>query len=440
MVTVVAMSDTSDTSDDGASPGSSASSKSSLNAGDICRDYLRNVCKRGKRCKFRHPAGDEAKQLGRKHDFTFCHDFQNSGCRRANCRFIHCTREEEEYFKQTGQLPVRLQQAAALGLGVVPTDIPLLKGEVPICKDFLKGECKRQSRCKFRHLTPSQYDMELRRGADRTRSAQTEMMETFSEDYLTEHGYELLNPCESSLKRKRLTMDLVSEELQYRAAAAAVAAAAPSLPPAAPAAAAPAQLTATDYRLLDEENSMLRRKVEELKKQVSDLVATNEVLLEQNARYRASKNSTCIPIVTVSQVVTPTITPTVARTSMPPIAAAQPINPLSTTVNTLPQLRLDVTNSELVAVSQQALQPRLATEMPVTVATLVPVSLSMDSGMAPPCSSSHTVPQSLAQHSNFVSYPIMSHSLTQLPNTARIATLQPTSTQLALQPNTTQLG
>ena len=42
----------------------------------------------------------------------------------------------------------------------------------------------------------------------------------------------------------------------------------------------PAALTSTDYRLLEEENAMVRHKVKELKKQVSDLVAMNDVLLE----------------------------------------------------------------------------------------------------------------------------------------------------------------
>ena len=36
---------------------------------------------------------------------------------------------------------------------------------------------------------------------------------------------------------------------------------------------------------------MLRKKIDDLKKQVADLTATNEVLLEQNARYRVSKSA-----------------------------------------------------------------------------------------------------------------------------------------------------
>lgn len=88
-------SDTSDISDD--VPNSTYRSRN-----DICRDYLRNVCKRGDRCKYRHPSSEEAKSLGRQAQYTFCHDYQNSGCHRPNCKFMHCTRDEEDYYKQTG--------------------------------------------------------------------------------------------------------------------------------------------------------------------------------------------------------------------------------------------------------------------------------------------------------------------------------------------------
>jgi len=44
--------------------------------------------------------------------------------------------------------------------------------------------------------------------------------------------------------------------------------------------------TNNDSSILESENRLLRKRVEELKKQVSDLMATNEFLLEQNARFR----------------------------------------------------------------------------------------------------------------------------------------------------------
>jgi hypothetical protein len=43
---------------------------------------------------------------------------------------------------------------------------------------------------------------------------------------------------------------------------------------------------ATSVKAVEDENFMLKRRIEELKKQVSDLVATNEYLLSQNAHLR----------------------------------------------------------------------------------------------------------------------------------------------------------
>lgn len=40
---------------------------------------------------------------------------------------------------------------------------------------------------------------------------------------------------------------------------------------------------------MEEENEALKKRVQELEKQVSDLAATNEVLLEQNAQFRLQK-------------------------------------------------------------------------------------------------------------------------------------------------------
>jgi len=38
-------------------------------------------------------------------------------------------------------------------------------GEVPVCKDFLKGECRRGGKCRFRHLSIREYETELTYGA-----------------------------------------------------------------------------------------------------------------------------------------------------------------------------------------------------------------------------------------------------------------------------------
>ncbi|KTG02070.1 hypothetical protein cypCar_00018496 [Cyprinus carpio] len=126
---------------------------SDLGLDGVCRDFLRNVCKRGKRCRFRHPDFNEVPDLGvQKNEFIFCHDHQNKECVRTNCRFVHGSKEDEDYYKKTGELPLRLRGKVAAGLGLSPTDLPLSRGEVPICRDYLKGECQRGNKCKFRHV------------------------------------------------------------------------------------------------------------------------------------------------------------------------------------------------------------------------------------------------------------------------------------------------
>merc|ERR1712066_570365 len=131
--------------------------ESAINSGQsddssVCRDFMRNVCTRGKKCKYAHPegkneAGGAAAAL-LQDSIVFCHDFQNrNDCsRRHNCRFIHCRKEEEEEFKRSGYLPPHVRDQA-INKGVAP-DLPALYGARPICKDFLKGDCRRGRMCR----------------------------------------------------------------------------------------------------------------------------------------------------------------------------------------------------------------------------------------------------------------------------------------------------
>lgn len=82
------------------------------NGHGVCRDFLRNACARGQKCKFAHvdpssgAANESKKEEGGMQDkVVFCKDFQNVGCRRANCRFLHIGRDEEKEYRQRGYLP-----------------------------------------------------------------------------------------------------------------------------------------------------------------------------------------------------------------------------------------------------------------------------------------------------------------------------------------------
>lgn len=63
----------------------------------VCRDYVRNTCSRGDTCKYLHPQ-----------KYVFCWDYQNGRCKRSDCVFIHCSRDDEEHYNQFGELPPHL--------------------------------------------------------------------------------------------------------------------------------------------------------------------------------------------------------------------------------------------------------------------------------------------------------------------------------------------
>lgn len=370
---------------------------------DICRDFLRNVCKRGKRCKYRHPGEQEANDFKKISEYTFCHDFQNSGCRRSNCKFLHCTREEEEHARNTGELPARVLQAAALGIGVSHAEM-IAKGGVPVCKDNLKGDCHRGASCKYRHISSSEYEYLQRQSEGRERAAAAALCERaalcdrsalYDRDPISPYERYDRFDFEQDAKRRRLDPEFATDN--YRSFEGRYSSLSPGSRP-------------LSYQLLEEENAMLRRKVEELKKQVADLTATNEVLLEQNARYRVSKTN---------------ILQTLNSTGVQPTSLNQ-LNSLNTTL--AQQIAL---NSDLTTLSQQqALQQRMVRELtsgqvPCSIApqqtlntatlsmnppSIVPVSLPQThSGLQP--SVNQTIQQNLELNGSLVSYPIVSQPM-----------------------------
>ncbi|XP_037075683.1 zinc finger CCCH domain-containing protein 10-like [Pollicipes pollicipes] len=214
----------------------------------VCRDYLRNVCRRGRRCKFPHPAGadDElAVAPVRPELVTFCHDFQNGQCARPSCRFVHCERGDEELFRRTGELPTQVLEAAVKR----GADIRVGRHEVPVCKDFARGECARGAKCKYRHLT------------------------------LAERPPTGAESCEPPEAKRRHFDDYSHRGVvvrDYRQA---------------PLSREPNPHSIIDYRLIEDENRILQRRIQELQKQVDDLTTTNEFLLDQNAQMRLAKQA-----------------------------------------------------------------------------------------------------------------------------------------------------
>lgn len=271
---------------------SGCSSTSNGNLDDVCRDYLRNVCRRGKNCRFKHPDSSTNDQVDslRKDLHVFCHDFQNRECRRENCRFIHCSKQEEEMYRSTGKLP-----SLAQGLPV-NIEEPISIKEAPICKDFTNGYCRRQQKCKFRHPQDSNFYQASNRNSFDSRNGgqgygahvNINPPARGPYDYSSRYGrddwsdqYGRYNGgyAEGANKRKRPYEPMYSNTSSYN----------PhvnnQLPPhmlpygQPPEVYYPRPNEGRSY--LEEENIALRRRIDELKKQVSELVSANEYLQEQ---------------------------------------------------------------------------------------------------------------------------------------------------------------
>nr|XP_045592610.1 uncharacterized protein LOC123754346 [Procambarus clarkii]XP_045592611.1 uncharacterized protein LOC123754346 [Procambarus clarkii]XP_045592612.1 uncharacterized protein LOC123754346 [Procambarus clarkii]XP_045592613.1 uncharacterized protein LOC123754346 [Procambarus clarkii]XP_045592614.1 uncharacterized protein LOC123754346 [Procambarus clarkii]XP_045592615.1 uncharacterized protein LOC123754346 [Procambarus clarkii] len=123
----------------------------------VCRDFVRNMCKRGDDCRFYHPPSESGSKTQHSSWLTFCHDFQNGLCSRSDCRFFHVSKEDEAVYRATGEIaPLVVDQAVrkALFLDVA------LTGTRPTCKEFLKGICTMQN-CRFRHLNQREYEDEV---------------------------------------------------------------------------------------------------------------------------------------------------------------------------------------------------------------------------------------------------------------------------------------
>jgi len=253
-----------DKSLNGPGPKSSGSKDAMASSSDnnVCRDYMRNVCTRGKKCKYTHPEKEESSAASTllQDSIVFCHDFQNrNDCsRRQHCRFIHCRKEEEEEFKRSGFLPPHIRDQA------------ITKAK-PYCKDFMKGNCNRGRNCKFRHISEreSLRDYEMER-SNYLKSSSSFYPDEY-DDYARNDRYDM-----PPMKRRR-------PEYPDMGGGGHMGGYGDSVPH--PRGGPPSHSLA-DMDMLQQENMLLKSRVEELKKQVQELTTTNNFLLEQNAHYR----------------------------------------------------------------------------------------------------------------------------------------------------------
>lgn len=227
---------------------------------DICRDFLRNVCRRGSHCKFKHPEKklEQVARIGK----IFCHDYINrSVCNRENCRYIHATRQEEQIWKNGGPLPDFLyEEARRKGLE------PDLLGEKPICKDFLKNMCARGNKCKFSHAEKPEFDSEER--SELMMPSTDEILRNVKRKRIEDHYNEL----EAAMTRRSMSNLGIVDDYGRNDVI--------------PSRSNPVFLDATEVNAYEQEISILKRRLNEEMRRNDDLKAVNEYLSQENAQFR----------------------------------------------------------------------------------------------------------------------------------------------------------
>ncbi len=144
-------------------PSMNARNRDKLFFSDTCLDFLRNQCIRGASCQFKHVQKVEAHServcLSRS---IFCHDYQDGDCVRPNCKMIHTSAHDEQYFLDTGMLPGHLKGdftgGFSSGGGGTMSNRDLSKLAANVCREFVKNRCDRGEQCKFYH--PPTHELE----------------------------------------------------------------------------------------------------------------------------------------------------------------------------------------------------------------------------------------------------------------------------------------
>lgn len=349
---------------------------------EICRDYLRKACTRGGSCKFRHPR-DVDKM------YQFCRDYQNSFCHRVNCKFIHCSAEAEDYYKETGRLPRTQERDASPDSWSSRSD-----REIPLCKDFLSGQCKRGMKCKYRHRSIGDIEYEDRK---RNSSSYQDTRHKSSRDSPRETSP--FDEYSHDLARRRIVSELPFYSRQSRLDEYNSSSIYYDIPR--------ATRCIRDY---EEENLRLHRKIEDLRKQVDDLTATNEVLLEQNARLRAIKSDVSAVLLAESHLVRSTSTITPAQVHLTAATAGVVPYPARVAAAAPPAAQVAAANptAQVITAELQGL--------PVSIASAggIPTA-SIPSAMTPQVPAHSSVPPSVCVTSSLMTYP--------LPNLRNVATV-----------------
>lgn len=148
-------------------PSINARNREKLFFSDTCLDFLRNQCIRGASCQFKHvqKIEDHSERVCLSRSI-FCHDFQEGECMRPNCKMLHTSSQDEQYFLQTGMLPAHLRGANAAATnsagggpsGAAARGANIAKVASNVCREFVKNQCTRGSQCRFYHPPPHELE------------------------------------------------------------------------------------------------------------------------------------------------------------------------------------------------------------------------------------------------------------------------------------------
>jgi len=330
----------------------------------ICRDFIRSICRR-KYCRYPHVVSSDL--------VVFCHDFQNTYCPRVNCKFLHYSIEEEEHYRKFGEFP---QQS-----------------------DVEKNQ-PRYNRGDFR------FQRDNEPSNDRMQPAMGYRSNSFNEcHFLNPRDYPPRGNRGKEFGIKRPSADRYDEGFKrFREDG------------------EQPDIMAI-IRKFEEEQAMLRRRVEANEIKIAELRASNEYLIAQNAQLRlntvqVSRVVSTVTSTTPQQAGQAQPTQVINAVSMAPVQVATPIVSMATAqqptliasngsqtlaiaTNTSQgqQLTLAQPNISTLNTSTQQLTP--INQITLTP-TLAPAPLAINTSQALAISNA-TQP--------IISYPIMTHSI-----------------------------
>ncbi len=110
--------------------------------GNYCVDFLKGTCSKSQDCSLAHAECvddiDDRQGIIKQ---VFCHDYQNQNCKRPFCKFVHASRQEEDFFMENGFFSPTLNARNR--------DKMFYSS---ICIDHLRNQCVRGNQCQYKHV------------------------------------------------------------------------------------------------------------------------------------------------------------------------------------------------------------------------------------------------------------------------------------------------